>query len=104
VFTAIAGSLFNGYALKADGSIAAWGADWHKQVSEAPTGGGFFAIAAGVTTGYALHGERNTTPMPSIPEPSALLLAFIGVLGGIGRKALWSGNGVTSGIGTGNGP
>lgn len=65
-YTAIAGSRFAGFALAADGSIAAWGSTEYEnddgvverlpliEVSNAPTGTGYTAIAGGGATGYAL--------------------------------------------------
>lgn len=58
-FQAIAGGSDNGYALRSDGSIAAWGSNSNGQVSNAPTGTGFTAIAGGYVNGYALRGDGS---------------------------------------------
>jgi alpha-tubulin suppressor-like RCC1 family protein len=62
-FTAIAGGCFAAYALRADGSIAAWGDDGYSwgggAVSNALAGTGFTAIAAGFCDGYALRADGS---------------------------------------------
>ena len=65
-FTAIAAGGSFGEALKADGSIIAWGLDSGNVVSNPPKGNGFKAIAAGNTFGLALS---------AAPEPNSLLMA-----------------------------
>ena len=42
-------------ALRADGTLAAWGTDFYGSVSTAPTGAGFIAVAAGNATGAAIQ-------------------------------------------------
>jgi hypothetical protein len=49
----------NGYALRANGSIAAWGFNGANEVSNAPSGMGFTAIAAGSDSGYALRANGS---------------------------------------------
>jgi hypothetical protein len=71
-FTAIAGGLENGLALRADGSIAVWGSG--NEALNVPTGTGFTAIAGGGETGYALHAE-------SVPEPGSFALLASGAVG-----------------------
>jgi hypothetical protein len=51
------------------GMVVAWGDNYDGEVSNAPTGTGFTAIAAGWDTGYALT-----------PEPCTLLLLCLGAL------------------------
>jgi alpha-tubulin suppressor-like RCC1 family protein len=41
------------------GSITAWGYDYYGDVSGAPTGADFIAIAAGTHTGYALRADGS---------------------------------------------
>jgi hypothetical protein len=47
--------------LATDGSIVAWGIDDSGRVSNAPTGSGFVAIAAGSFNGYALSEAASAT-------------------------------------------
>ena len=56
-FTAIAAGGNHGYALRSDGSIAAWGSNGGNETSNTPTGTGFVAIAAGATNGFALKSD-----------------------------------------------
>jgi MYXO-CTERM domain-containing protein len=51
--------LYTGYALRTDGSIAAWGFDGYGEVTGAPTGTGFTAIAAGIDNGFALRSDGS---------------------------------------------
>src|ERR1035437_6696912 len=53
-FTAIAAGAFAGYALRANGSIAAWGSN-----AGAPAGTGFTAVAGGYDAGYALRADGS---------------------------------------------
>ena len=41
------------------GTVAAWGYDGEGEVSNAPTGTGFTAIAGGVSDGYALRADGS---------------------------------------------
>jgi len=50
---------YDGYALRADGSIVAWGNDSSGEVSGVPAGSGYKAIAAGPSTGYALKADGS---------------------------------------------
>ena len=58
-YTAIAYDGGTGYALRADGSIAAWGYDQYGQVSNTPTDAGYTAIAAGAFSGFALRPDGS---------------------------------------------
>ena len=82
-FTAIASGNYHGYALRADGSIAAWGSDFDDQVSRTPTGTGFTAIAGGYYHGYALRAEQT----PAVPEPSTVVLTGLGAIAVIWRQS-----------------
>ena len=56
-FTAIEAAFRSGYALAADGSIAAWGDDTFGIVSNIPGGGGFSGLEASWRQAYALRTE-----------------------------------------------
>jgi hypothetical protein len=57
--------------------IAAWGYDGQGQVSNAPTGAGFTAIAGGDFNGYALQAQV-------VPEPSSIVMLGMGAVGIMG--------------------
>jgi len=59
------------YALRANGTIVAWGTDNFGEVSNTPTGGGFTFIAAGYKNGYALSSS------PAVPEPTSTGLVLL---------------------------
>lgn len=59
-FKSIAGNIYNGYALRSDGSIAAWGNDAFGQVSNVPTGIGFTALGGGgAYQAYAIRSDGS---------------------------------------------
>jgi hypothetical protein len=58
-FTAIAAGLGHGVALKADGSLAAWGKNDFGQCN-VPAGNSFIAVASGSSHGLALLKESKT--------------------------------------------
>jgi len=68
-FIAIAGGWNTGYALRANGSVVAWGGNWYGEVSNVPDGTGFTYIAGGGRNGYVLT-----------PEPCTLLLLGLGAV------------------------
>ena len=64
------------------GAIAAWGSNYFGDVSQAPTGSGFTAIAGGNFTGYAL---MTVVAAPTaVPEPSTIISATIASVMGLG--------------------
>jgi alpha-tubulin suppressor-like RCC1 family protein len=79
-FSDMAVSSNHAYALRADGSIAAWGLDQYGSVFNTPTGTGFTALAAESGYGLALGPAQ-----PAVPEPSLLALAGMGVVALCGR-------------------
>jgi hypothetical protein len=85
-FTAITGGYLHGYALRGDGSIAAWGHDFSGQVSNAPTGTGFTAIAGGGGGGENGFALRAGLP-PAVPEPSTLVLTGLGAIAVVWRQS-----------------
>jgi len=58
-FVAVAASGHHSLALRADGSIAAWGYDYYGQVSGTPAGAGFVAVAAGWYHSVALRADGS---------------------------------------------
>ena len=79
-FTAIDSGAFHGYALRADGSIAAWG-DYYGPAQIVPGGTGFTAIAVGFSNVYALRAGQP----PAVPEPSTLVLTAVGAIAVVWR-------------------
>ncbi|MFN6106731.1 MAG: PKD domain-containing protein, partial [Planctomycetaceae bacterium] len=94
-FVSIAGGSNQCYALRADGSIAAWGQDKldgtqiiNGKVSNAPTGTGFIAIGATDEAGYAIRPDGsilawggNNTGQLNVPSGTG----FVSVAGGGGQ-------------------
>jgi alpha-tubulin suppressor-like RCC1 family protein len=60
-FVAISAGYNWATALRADGSLAAWGEDLYGEVSATPSGTGFVAVSLSDYAGYALRGDGTVT-------------------------------------------
>ncbi|MFM8224079.1 MAG: PEP-CTERM sorting domain-containing protein [Planctomycetaceae bacterium] len=85
-FTAIAAGVLHAYALRADGSINAWGWNGYDQLSNTPSGTGFTALTGIDFGGLALRDGEPPSP-PAVPEPSTLVLTALGAIAVVWRQS-----------------